>query len=207
VVELHAHSAYSFLDGASEPAELAAAAADLDMEALALTDHDNVCGAMEFAHACRGVGVRPIHGVELTVKKGDLSAHVTLLVESAAGWANLCRLVTRAHEGTREGGAMGGDARREALPPSIPLDDLEGDTDGLVCLSGCPGEGLVAGAWERDDPRGAAGGARRVCVRFGPEGVRVELERPQWRRGRAPNRRRAARAGGDTRRGCDGWGC
>ena len=118
MVELHAHSAYSFLDGASEPAELAAAAADLDMEALALTDHDNVCGAMEFAHACSGVGVRPIHGVELTVKKGDLSAHVTLLVESAAGWANLCRLVTRAHEGTREG-------EREALPPSIPLDDLE----------------------------------------------------------------------------------
>jgi error-prone DNA polymerase len=188
VVELHAHSAYSFLDGASEPAELAAAAADLDMEALALTDHDNVCGAMEFAHACRGVGVRPIHGVELTVKKGDLSAHVTLLVESAAGWANLCRLVTRAHEGTREGGAMGGDARREALPPSIPLDDLEGDTDGLVCLSGCPGEGLVAGAWERDDRRGAAAGARRLCDLFGPESFRVELQRPLWRRDRARNR-------------------
>ena len=55
--ELHCHSAYSFLDGASEPAELAAAAADLGYEALALTDHDNVCGAMEFAHACTGVGV------------------------------------------------------------------------------------------------------------------------------------------------------
>ena len=67
-VELHCHSAYSFLDGASDPAELAAAAAELGHEALALTDHDNVCGAMEFAHACKGVGVRPIIGCELTVE-------------------------------------------------------------------------------------------------------------------------------------------
>ena len=98
--ELHCHSAYSF-DGASEPAELAAAAADLGYEALALTDHDNVCGAMEFAHACTGVGVRPIVGTELTVECGAETAHVTLLVESAAGWANLCRLITEGHAGTR----------------------------------------------------------------------------------------------------------
>jgi DNA polymerase III alpha subunit len=67
-VELHCHSAYSFLDGASDPSELAAAAAELGHESLALTDHDNVCGAMEFAHACHGVGVRPIVGCELTVE-------------------------------------------------------------------------------------------------------------------------------------------
>jgi hypothetical protein len=66
--ELHCHSAYSFLDGASEPAELAAAAADFGYEALALTDHDGVYGAMEFAHACTGVGIRPIVGTELTVE-------------------------------------------------------------------------------------------------------------------------------------------
>src|SRR3954447_13729865 len=96
-VELHCHSAYSFLDGASDPAELAATAAALGHEALALTDHDNVCGAMEFAHACRGVGVRPIVGCELTVEvhrmkrvaprsaRSTLASarpvHVTLLVE------------------------------------------------------------------------------------------------------------------------------
>src|SRR6185295_8944168 len=100
-VELHCHSAYSFLDGASEPAELAGAAAELGYEALALTDHDNVCGAMEFAHACRGVGVRPIVGAELSTDAG----HVTLLVESAAGWSNLCRLLTDAHSETRDGPA------------------------------------------------------------------------------------------------------
>ncbi len=66
-VELHAHSAYSFLDGASAPEELAQAAAELGHEALALTDHDGVWGAMEFAQACRSFGVRPIVGAELTI--------------------------------------------------------------------------------------------------------------------------------------------
>ena len=153
--ELHCHSAYSFLDGASEPAELAAAAADLGLEALALTDHDNVCGAMEFAHACRGVGVRPIHGAELTVGE----AHLTLLVESAAGWRSLCRLLTRAHRDTREGSGM-----REALPPSVPAEELEEHAEGLVCLSGCPRDGAVAGAWERGEERGLGLGRDDVDV-------------------------------------------
>src|SRR5262249_25905648 len=97
--ELHCHSAYSFLDGASEPSELAAAAANMGHEALTLTDHDNVCGAMEFAHACVGVGVRPIVGCELTVElpPAGQAAHVTLLVESVGGWNNLCRLITVGH--------------------------------------------------------------------------------------------------------------
>ena len=185
--ELHSHSAYSFLDGASEPAELAAAAADLGLETLALTDHDNVCGAMEFAHACQGVGVRPIHGVELTVEgpSGEPASgmHVTLLVESATGWGSLCRLVTEAHRGTREGNGM-----REPLPPSVSLEELERHADGLVCLSGCAREGAVAGSWERGDPAGAAAIARRLLAAFGPERFRVELQRPMWRRDRSRNR-------------------
>ena len=101
-VELHCHSAYSFLDGASAPEELARRAAELGFPALALTDHDGVWGAMEFAQACKSFGVRPIVGCELTVY-GDapLAArrdpdwrgnclpecfHLTLLVESATGW-------------------------------------------------------------------------------------------------------------------------
>ena len=67
-VELHCHSAYSFLDGASSPAELAATAAAHGHDALAITDHDGLWGAMEFAHACKGVGVRPITGAEITVE-------------------------------------------------------------------------------------------------------------------------------------------
>ena len=66
-VELHCHSAFSFLDGASAPEELAARAAELGYRALALTDHDGVWGAMEFAQACKAFGVRPIVGAELTI--------------------------------------------------------------------------------------------------------------------------------------------
>ncbi len=184
-VELHSHSAYSFLDGASQPAELAAAAADLGHHALALTDHDGVGGAMEFAHACAGVGVRPILGAELTVGLRDAAepAHITLLVESAAGWSSLCRLITRAHEGTREGEGM-----REALPPSLPLDHLEGQAEGLVCLSGCARDGAVAGRWERGEPAAAVAIARRLLAIFGEDRFRVELQRPLWRRDRARNR-------------------
>src|SRR5919109_1449585 len=83
-VELHCHSAYSFLDGASLPEELALRAAELGYRALALTDHDGVYGSLEFAYAAKAVGVRPITGAELTLDGG---AHVTLLVEDAPGYA------------------------------------------------------------------------------------------------------------------------
>src|SRR5437899_1463163 len=66
-VELHCHSAYSFLDGASLPEELAVRAAELGYEALALTDHDGVYGSLEFAHAAKSFGVRPITGAEVTL--------------------------------------------------------------------------------------------------------------------------------------------
>src|SRR5215218_2804914 len=194
--ELHCHSAYSFLDGASDPAELAATAADLGHEALALTDHDNVCGAMEFAHACAGVGVRPIVGCELTVevpRRMPRPVHVTLLVEEGRGWANLCRLITGAQRGTREPASNGlryraPSHRREPLPPSLPIDELERHTEGLVCLSGCARDGAVAGSWERGDPTGAAYLARRLLRAFGPDRFRIELQRPLWRHDRSRNR-------------------
>ena len=69
-VELHAHSAFSFCDGASLPEELALAAAERGHGALALTDHDGLWGSMEFAQACRDYGVRPITGMELTIEPG-----------------------------------------------------------------------------------------------------------------------------------------
>src|SRR5882757_9046697 len=180
-VELHCHSAYSFLDGASDPAELAATAAELGLEALALTDHDNVCGAMEFAHACNGVGVRPIIGCELTVevpRRMPRPVHVTLLVESARGWASLCRLITEAHRGTREPPSNGLRLRapshqRDPLPPSIEIDELERHTEWLVCLSGCARDGAVAGSWERGDPAGATYLARRLLRAFGAGHFRI----------------------------------
>src|SRR2546430_9930248 len=90
-VELHAHSAYSFLDGASLPEELALRAAELGYGALALTDHDGVYGSLEFARAAKAFGVRPITGAEGTLAVG---AHDEILVELAWGSPNLCRMLT-----------------------------------------------------------------------------------------------------------------
>ena len=158
-VELHAHSAYSFLDGASHPEELALRAAELGYEALALTDHDGVYGSLEFAHAAKLVGVRAITGAEVSLVGG---AHVTLLVESAAGYANLCRLLTAAHAGTRpKEGA-------EVLPPALEPVMLAESSEGLVCLSGCARSGLGV-----RDPNAAVVLARAFGDRF-----YVELQRP-----------------------------
>src|SRR6476469_8479196 len=97
-VELHAHSAYSFLDGASQPEELVARAAELGYDALALTDHDGVYGSLEFAQAAKHFGLRAITGAEVTLED---DAHLTLLCESRRGYENLCRILTDAHAGTR----------------------------------------------------------------------------------------------------------
>src|SRR5207237_1336212 len=103
--------------------------------ALALTDHDGVYGSLEFVQAAQAFGVRPITGAEVTLADGS---HVTLLVESAAGYANLCRLLTAAHSGTRVPGK-----ERELLEPALRQELLEERNDGLVCLSGCARHGLA----------------------------------------------------------------
>ena len=172
-VELHAHSSYSFLDGASLPEELAVQAAELGYPALGLTDHDGLYGSLEFAHAAKHFGVRPITGAEVTL--ADRS-HVTLLVETQQGYANLCRLLTAAHAHTRPPG-------KESQPPADPALDqalLEELGDGLVCLSGCARHGLAV-----RDPNAAA----RLAHAFGRDRFFVELQRP-YERGDA--RRNAA---------------
>jgi error-prone DNA polymerase len=171
-VELHAHSAYSFLDGASLPEELVVQAAELGYTALALTDHDGVYGSLEFAHAAKAFGMRAITGAEVTLSDGS---HITLLAESAAGYANLCRLLTEAHAGTRLPGR-----EDELLPPSLEQHRLEELNEGLVCLSGCARSGLAV----RD-----ANSAARLARAFGPDRFYVELQRP-YERGDA--RRNAA---------------
>src|SRR3954463_10577332 len=149
-VELHAHSAFSFLDGASLPEELVLAAVEQGHTTLALTDHDTISGSMEFAQAARTFGLKAIHGCELTL---DGDRHVTLLVRDEKGWRNLCRLLTRAHAHTRET-----PGRRAVLSPSVPLETLEEHATGLVCLSGCSRHGI------RDEPT-----MRRLLAAFGRE--------------------------------------
>ena len=155
-IELHAHSAYSFLDGASLPEELAIRAAELGYPALALTDHDGVYGSLEFAYAARAVGVRAITGAEVTLADGS---HLTLLVETPRGYANLCRLLTAAHA-------------RERLNPGLEPDLLVELNEGLVCLSGCARQGLGV-----KSPNAAA----RLVQAFGRDRFYVELQRPYVR--------------------------
>jgi error-prone DNA polymerase len=193
-VELHAHSAFSFLDGSSMPQELVAAALERGHAALALTDHDTISGSMEFAQAASALGLHAIHGAEVSVREAGAAAappegirgwtpppvrHVTLLVRDATGWRNLCRLLTRAHAHTREVPGR----RRDLVPPSVTLDDIEQLAGGLVCLSGCARQGV------RDEPT-----MRRLLRAFGPDGFRVELQRPFARHDRTLNRGLAALA-------------
>jgi error-prone DNA polymerase len=161
-VELHCHSAYSFLDGASHPEELAARAAELGYEALALTDHDGVYGSLEFAHAAKAFGVRPITGAEVTLADGS---HLTLLVETPQGYSNLCRLLTAAHAGTRP-------KEGELLPPSLDRALFAKHNEGLICLSGCARHGLGT-----RNPNGAA----ELAAVFGQDRFFVELQRPYER--------------------------
>jgi error-prone DNA polymerase len=188
-VELHCHSSFSFLDGASSPLELATRAAEIGYPALALTDHDGVWGSMEFAVACKGAGIKPITGAELTVSLNGRFFHLTLLVENQTGYANLCRLLTEAHSHTRDG------RERRAGRASVPIEALAGRSDGLVCLSGCAGRGPLVSAWRDGDLVNAQRLARGLTGWFGRESFRIELQRPYWRHDRARNRWLASLAG------------
>jgi error-prone DNA polymerase len=186
-IELHAHSAFSFLDGASTPAELAVAAEGHGYAALALTDHDGVWGSREFAEVCKDLELRAITGAELTVAlDADSSpprlAHLTLLVEDERGYHNLCRLLTAAHSHTRDR------ADRSATPPWATLAQVEEHAEGLVCLSGCARDGALAGAFERGETERGERLGRRLLAAFGRARFRVELQRPFWRHDRARNR-------------------
>jgi error-prone DNA polymerase len=177
--ELHCHSAYSFLDGVSLPAELAQRAAELGYGALALTDHNSVSGSMELALSAAEHGVRAIHGAEIDLACAGEGPrrHITLLVRDAQGWRNLCRIITLAHGHTRESSS-----RRQRGEAAVELEGVLEHAAGLVCLTGCAGHSAV-GRGHQDEPA-----ARRLLDAFGPENLYVELQRPYARHDRARNR-------------------
>jgi error-prone DNA polymerase len=133
-VELHCHSAFSLLDGASSPEELVARAVVAGQPALALTDHDELGGAVRFAQAADAAGLAGIIGAELTVQSSGALQHLTLLATSRTGYGNLSTLITRARMDVPERGA-----------PAVPFALLAGHHEGLFALSGCP-RGAVAQA-------------------------------------------------------------
>ncbi len=183
-VELHCHSAYSFLDGASLPEELACAAGELGHTALALTDHNSVSGSMELAQVASDHGIRAIHGAEMDViapdgahgRQSPATRHLTLLVREEQGWRNLCRIITLAHEHTRESRPLLGEA-------AVSLQAVMEHAEGLVCLTGCAEHGVHDHAT-----------VRSLLDAFGSEDLYVELQRPYARHDRARNRSLAALA-------------
>ncbi len=159
--ELHAHSCYSLLDGASFPAELIEEAVELGLPALALTDHDNLHAALDFANLANTAGIQPITGAEITL---DDDSHLTLLVESTAGYRNLSRLITAAHYVSERG------------VPRLPVEKLAEHTDGLILLTGCR-QGRLSQLVDAGDREAARQLLRRYQEWFGPENVYVELQR------------------------------
>jgi len=147
---LHTHTEYSELDGLSKIPALAARAKDLGQEALAITDHGNLYGAVEFYRACEREGLRPVLGMEAYIAPGDRrdrsdgreaasnSFHLVLLAQNNVGWRNLIQLSTRAH--------LEGFYYR----PRLDRELLAEYSDGLIVLSGCPSSELQR-ALQRED--------------------------------------------------------
>ena len=159
--ELHCHSNYSFQEGASSVGELVASARALGYRALALTDHDNLCGALEFARAATNLGIRPITGAEVTLMGGS---HLTLLAETRQGYGNLCRLLSY----SRIAG--------EWLDPRLDPKHLPQHAEGLILLTGCS-KGRVPGLAAAGKLKEAEAEAREYLEWFGAGNVFVELQR------------------------------
>ena len=173
-VHLHLHTEYSTLDGMNRAEDVAKRAASLGMPAVAMTDHGNMFGAIEFYQACKKAGVKPILGCEIylcpTTKEDKReipgrkrNCHMTLLAETNEGWANLTKLVTVGHlEGMYYG------------KPRVERDDLRKFATGIICLTGCisgpVNEWLIA----NDMPKAREALAEMIDI-FGKENTYVEI--------------------------------
>ncbi|HEY4686051.1 MAG TPA: error-prone DNA polymerase [Dehalococcoidia bacterium] len=159
-VELHCHSCFSLREGASTPLELVLQAKRLGYPALAVTDHVNLAGAMQFAQAAKAWKLKSITGAEITLSDGS---HLTLLCERPCGYANLSRLLSRANLSSRRG------------EPRIQFDWLAEHAEGLIALSGCR-KGEVAALVERGELSAAQEAASRYRDVFGRESFFIELQ-------------------------------
>lgn len=158
--ELHCHSNFSFLEGASHIDELVLRALELGYDSLALTDHDGLHGAMEFAQSAHAWGLRPITGAEITLSN---SHHLTLLCEDGRGYANLCRIISHAHLDHERG------------EPRVELGFLARHAEGLIALSGCR-QGEVPSLITSGRFSEAEDAARWLTRHFGPSSVFLELQ-------------------------------
>ncbi|WP_421120524.1 error-prone DNA polymerase [Aquihabitans daechungensis] len=170
--ELHCHTNFSFLDGASHPEELAEEAARLGLEALAVTDHDGFYGVVRFAEAARAVGLPTVFGTELTLDGPTVpplgaadppGEHLVVLARSPRGYAHLARAATTAQLAGQKGA------------PRIGIEALAELSGGeWAVLSGCR-KGPLATALHQEGPAAAGRALDRLVGLFGREHVHVEL--------------------------------
>ncbi|WP_199700806.1 PHP domain-containing protein, partial [Jiangella rhizosphaerae] len=169
--ELHCHSAYSFLDGASEPEELVAEAAFQGVETVAITDHDGMYGVVKFAEAAREAGIATVFGAELSLEltrrqngiPDPEGRHLLVLARDPDGYRRLSAAISAAQ------------LRGSKGRPVYDLDELAAAHDGRwVILTGCR-KGLVPAALAAGGPPAAAAELRRLVELFGAENVVVEL--------------------------------
>jgi len=161
---LHVHSHYSLLDGLAKIDDLIGRAKELGMDSLALTDHGNLYGAIEFYKKAKKAGIKPILGVEVYLaphsrfdkrpKVDDTRYHLTLLAKNETGWKNILKLVTLSNlEGFY-------------YKPRIDKEILEIHKEGIICLSGCY-SGEIAHLLLRKDPANARKAAEWYKNTFG----------------------------------------
>jgi error-prone DNA polymerase len=197
-IELHAASAFSFLDGASLPEALIEQAAALGYPALALLDRDGVYGAPRFHLAAKKAGLKAIIGAELTIAATDIRYPISddrksriqdprtsgighrssdsifrlpVLIESQAGYKNLCRLLTMAKLRAHDPGSPPRTAARWGGKGegTLTLDEIDGHTAGLIALGG---RAMLSGA-----RFGVGGLIDRLVGVFGRAGTYLELQR------------------------------
>ncbi len=169
-VELHARSAFSFLRAGSFPEQLAETAASLEIPAMAVCDRNGMYSAPRFHGKAKVAGIRPIVGVELTMEDGSV---LPVLVQSRAGYANVCRLLTEAHLRSPKGGI------------TIAWHDLPSYANGLIALTGDEEGPLVrsilqseAGGWTGPSPQQTLARLQKI---FGKDRLYVELQRRHLR--------------------------
>ncbi len=158
--ELHCHSNFSFLDGASHPEELIEVAAQLEYPALALTDHNGLYGIVRFNQVTQRKGVRPIFGSEVTLADGH---HLVLLIKNEVGYANLSQLITAGQLPHAKGEAR------------IAWESLTIHHTGLIALSACE-KGEVAAALLAGDSRAAESIASKYRELFGADNFFLEMQ-------------------------------
>jgi error-prone DNA polymerase len=171
-IELHARSAFSFLQGASVPEELAQTAANLGYPAMALVDRDGVYGAPRFHLAAKKAGIRAHIGAEITCTNGF---QYPLLVESRTGYQNLCRLVTRMKLRAKKKG------EGEVWP-----EELAEFSKGVICLAPCTTDAATRGQGD------TAKHLQRLIDIFGRANVFAEIQRHMNREEEASNQAQIA---------------